>query len=179
MRFADNKLSFQMLRTSWLAVFVVVLSVVSGPSPTIANGWNNQHLAYKGGTRAIVVPVDERQFTEAFVRNEDRMSLRIGCRIQSQGPRDAEYAYLLLGNGEPLGGSNMRLSAIFPDRTEMDLGLLTYATGSYGAALKPEWITVLLEHQSVVFKDHLSDFEIQFTLNGAAEAIKDIECWEA
>lgn len=137
--------------------------------------WLNQYLADTGGAHLIVVPKEERQTTEAYIHG-DGIRLSIGCYKDTQQNIDRRYYYAQVGNGNPFAGGEMILVANFDQLYEYRLGEFGYAGGSYHGKIGLQILVMLATSKTVTFTDLMSDFKIEFVLQGAIEAIMEIEC---
>ena len=157
------------------SAFVVAIAFCAGASAS-ANTWENQYLANTGGSRLTQVPMEESHMTEAVVRRNDNLQLRVGCIQRVRQGKPSTKTYIAIGNGGPMAGQFMDITAAFDERAAVPLQTLRYAGGAYSRPVGPQLLAWLATSETVVLSDGLSEFEVEFPLDGAAEAIKEIKC---
>ena len=158
---------------------VAALTWLMVSAPVAAETWEPRFLAYRGGTRSLIVSKDAAQFSVAhYGSHESGKSLQIGCNIvpdKYDHKNLKGYLSVWVGGG-PLYGTEMAVFATFDGDKAIDLGRFGYARGQYWGKLSPSFIALAATHNILLLTDGGSNFTFELPLSGAADAISQIEC---
>jgi hypothetical protein len=155
----------------------------SAAGAAYGGAWDNQYLAYTGGSHMIRVDRNESQMTEAYVVSLDpfRVLLAIGCNVTQRGKNGAPAfpeirTEIRVGSGAPFLGGEAEFAAIFDGADRIELGSFDYAGGGYSADLRPQVLARFALGRTVRIEAANAGFSREFSLKGAADAITNISC---
>ncbi|CUH43836.1 hypothetical protein [Ruegeria atlantica] len=158
---------------------VVVAALLLAATPLVAESWEVRHLAYRGGTRPLIVHENKAQFTVAhFGAYEGGRQIQLGCNVENLPyTENAIRGFINVWvGGDPLFGSQMNFVAEFDGNEAMPLGEFNYARSNYWGELPPSFVSLAASRERLVLTDDENDFVFAVSLENATNAMSQIKC---